>query len=96
MSEVLRRAEEQLKRQGTSREGFYGMRLPKAPNSYAELTEMVKAGRPETGFFVEIDEFIAAIGTSENPDEIVSQLPYDEEDGSIIFLLPDSEWGQTI
>jgi hypothetical protein len=75
---------ESAKRSGAI--GFFGMKMPR-PDTYQELVEATAGER----FFGVISNIVELIGTSEDPDALVRQLPYDEEEGSIAFILPMAE-----
>jgi hypothetical protein len=68
---------------------FWGLFVPRAPETYAELQEMVDATRNEScEISNEIDKVMKLIGTSEDPDGIVARLPFDDRDNSLMFMLP--------
>lgn len=68
---------------------FYGMKMSRRPSTFAELKELVIT--EGSGCFESIAEIVDSIGANENPDTIVKQLPYDEEEGEIAFILPPAE-----
>jgi len=62
-------------------------RVARLPETYAELQDLIaRTSNPNCDIQPEIDEFVAMVGASEDPDEITRQLPYSVEDGSKIYL----------
>jgi len=74
--------------------GFvYGITAFKAPESYAELKQMVEDSRIPGGtlFDDQIEGLVKLIGNFPDPDAITRSLPYYPEDEAIIFILPSGE-----
>jgi hypothetical protein len=65
--------------------------VPRIPLTYVELCSMLQVKRDRGERYALVDEFVDMVGQSDDPDNIVQQLPYFQVgsgDIGIAFVLP--------